>query len=123
MKIDNELKSILCNFFSINYNEFKYDGLDRINIVGDQFMKFSDSKTSIGIIEKIKGLFEVTEVRKNDANEWKFLISKGVIQFRIDEENTEVVKYYVHHYPEILTLEGKQFDFTTELVAMRLEEG
>lgn len=122
MKIDNELKSLICNFFDINYNKFEYNGIDRLRAFNHQFMRFSDNKVNISIVEKIEGLFEIKEVQKNDDEEWDFLLNKGVIQISIDGEDTEVVKYLAKHYPEILTLKGKQFDFTTELVAIRLGE-
>lgn len=121
MKIDDELKSLICDFFNINYNEFKYEGIDRLQTVGHQFMRFSDSKINISIMEKIKGLFEIKEVQKTDG-EWDFLLDKGVIQISIDGKDTEVVKYLPKCYPKILTLKGKQFDFTTGLVAIKLGE-
>ena len=84
-------------------------------------MRFSDSKISISIMEKIKGLFEIKEVQKTDG-EWDFIVNRGVIHISIDGGDTEVVKYIVKCYPKILTLKGKQFDFTTGLVAMKLGE-
>ena len=122
MRIDNELKSLICNFFDINYDKFKYDGIDRLYIYNYQFMKFSDNKISISIIEKIEGLFEIKEVQKNDDGKWDLLLNKGIIQVSIDGEDTEVVEYLPKCYPKILTLKGKQFDFTTGLVAIRLGE-
>lgn len=122
MRIDNELKSLICSFFDINYNEFKYDGINRLYVYNHQFMRFSDSKVVISIIEKIKGLFEITKVQKNDDDEWDFLLDKGVIQISIDGEDTEVVEYLPKCYPRILTLKGKQFDFTPGLVAIKLGE-
>lgn len=122
MKIDNELKSLICNFFDINYNEFKYDGIDRLHVFNHQFMRFSDNKVVISIVEKIEGLFEITKVQKNDDDEWDFLLDKGVIQISIDGEDTEVVEYLPKCYPRILTLKGKQFDFTVGLVAIKLGE-
>lgn len=119
MRIDDELKSLICDFFNINYNEFKYEGIDRLQTVGHQFMRFSDSKINISIMEKIKGLFEVKEIQKTDG-EWDFLLDKGVIQISIDGEDIEVVEYLPKCYPRILTLKGKQFDFTVGLVAIRL---
>lgn len=122
VRIDDELKSLICNFFNIDYNEFKYDGIDRLLTFNYQFMRFSDSKISIGIIEKIEGLFEIKEVQKNDNDKWDSLLNKGAIQISIDGEDTEVVEYLPKCYPRILTLKGKQFDFTTGLVAMKLGE-
>lgn len=119
MRIDDELKSLICDFFNIDYDEFKYEGIDRLQTVGHQFMRFSDNKINISIMEKIKGLFEIKEVQKTDG-EWDFVLNRGVIHISIDGEDTEVVKYMVKYYPKILTLKGKQFDFTTGLVAMRL---
>lgn len=121
MRIDDELKSLICNFFDVDYNKFKYEGIDRLQTVGHQFIRFSDNKISISIMEKIKGLFEIKEIQKTDG-EWDFLLDKGVIQISIDGEDTEVVEYLPKCYPKILTLKGKQFDFTTGLVAMRLGE-
>lgn len=121
MRIDDELKSLICDFFNINYNEFKYDGIDRLQTVGHQFMRFSDSKISISIMEKIKGLFEVKEIQKADG-EWDFIVNRGVIHISIDGGDTEIVEYLAKCYPKILTLKGKQFDFTVGLVAMRLGE-
>lgn len=122
MRIDNELKSLICNFFDIDYNKFKYDGIDRLHVFNHQFMRFSDNKVVISIVEKIEGLFEITKVQKNDDDEWDFLLDKGVIQISIDGEDTEVVEYLPKCYPKILTLKGKQFDFTTGLVAIKLGE-
>lgn len=121
MRIDDELKSLICDFFNINYNQFKYEGIDRLQTVGHQFMRFSDSKINISIMEKIKGLFEIKEIQKADG-EWDFIVNRGVIHISIDGGDTEVVKYMVKRYPKILTLKGKQFDFTTGLVTMRLGE-
>lgn len=121
MRIDDELKSLICNFFNIDYDEFKYEGIDRLQTVGHQFMRFSDNKTNISVMEKIEGLFEIKEVQKTDG-EWDFVLNRGVIHISIDGEDTEVVKYIVKYYPKILTLKGKQFDFTTGLVAMKLGE-
>lgn len=120
MRIDNELKSLICNFFDIDYNKFKHDGIDRLHVFNHQFMRFSDSKINISVIEKIEGLFEITKVQKNDDDEWDFLLDKGVIQISIDGEDTEVVEYLPKCYPRILTLKGKQFDFTVGLVAIKL---
>ena len=122
MRIDNELKSLICNFFDVDYNKFKYDGIDRLHVFNHQFMRFSDNKVVISIVEKIEGLFEITKVQKNDDDEWDFLLDKGVIQISIDGEDIEVVEYLPKCYPRILTLKGKQFDFTTGLVAMKLGE-
>lgn len=122
MRIDDELKSLICNFFDINYNEFKYNGIDRLHVFNHQFMRFSDNKVNISIVEKIEGLFEITKVQKNNDDEWDFLLDKGVIQISIDGEDTEVVEYLPKCYPKILTLKGKQFDFTTGLVAIKLGE-
>lgn len=119
MRIDDELKSLICDFFNIDYDEFKYEGIDRLQTVGHQFMRFSDNKINISIMEKIKGLFEIKEIQKTDG-EWDFVLNRGVIHISIDGEDTEVVKYMIKYYPKILTLKGKQFDFTTGLVAMRL---
>lgn len=121
MKIDDELKSLICNFFNIDYDEFKYEGIDRLQTVGHQFMRFSDNKTNISVMEKIEGLFEIKEVQKTDG-EWDFVLNRGVIHISIDGEDTEVVKYIIKCYPKILTLKGKQFNFTTGLVAIRLGE-
>lgn len=121
IRIDNELKSLICDFFNINYNDFKYEGIDRLQTVGHQFMRFSDNKTNISVMEKIEGLFEIKEVQKTDG-EWDFIVNRGVIHISIDGEDTEVVEYLPKCYPRILTLKGKQFDFTTGLVAMRLGE-
>lgn len=121
MGIDDELKSLICDFFNIDYDEFKYEGIDRLQTVGHQFMRFSDNKTNISVMEKIEGLFEIKEVQKTDG-EWDFVLNRGVIHISIDGEDTEVVKYMVKYYPKILTLKGKQFDFTTGLVAIRLGE-
>lgn len=121
MMIDDELKSLICNFFNIDYDEFKYEGINRLQTVGHQFMRFSDNKTNISVMEKIEGLFEIKEVQKTDG-EWDFVLNRGVIHISIDGEDTEVVKYIVKYYPKILTLKGKQFDFTTGLVAMKLGE-
>lgn len=122
MRIDNELKSLICNFFDVDYNKFKYNGIDRLHVFNHQFMRFSDNKVVISIVEKIEGLFEITKVQKNDDDEWDFLLDKGVIQISIDGEDTEVVEYLPKCYPKILTLKGKQFDFTTGLVAIKLGE-
>lgn len=122
MRIDNELKSLICNFFDVDYNKFKYNGIDRLHVFNHQFMRFSDNKINISVIEKIEGLFEITKVQKNDDDEWDFLLDKGVIQISIDGEDIEVVEYLPKCYPRILTLKGKQFDFTTGLVAMKLGE-
>lgn len=121
MRIDDELKSLICDFFNIDYDKFEYRGIDRLQTVGHQFMRFSDNKINISIMEKIKGLFEIKEVQKTDG-EWDFVLNRGVIHISIDGEDTEVVKYIVKCYPKILTLKGKQFDFTTGLVAIRLGE-
>lgn len=121
MRIDDELKSLICDFFNINYNEFKCEGINRLQTVGHQFMRFSDSKINISIMEKIKGLFEIKEIQKVDG-EWDFVVNRGVIHISIDGGDTEVVKYIIKCYPKILTLKGKQFDFTTGLVAMKLGE-
>lgn len=121
IRIDNELKSLIYDFFNINYNDFKYEGIDRLQTVGHQFMRFSDNKTNISVMEKIEGLFEIKEVQKTDG-EWDFIVNRGVIHISIDGEDTEVVEYLPKCYPRILTLKGKQFDFTTGLVAMRLGE-
>lgn len=121
MRIDDELKSLICDFFNINYNEFKYEGIDRLQTVGHQFMRFSDNKTNISVMEKIEGLFEIKEIQKVDG-EWDFIVNRGVIHISIDGGDTEVVKYIIKCYPKILTLKGKQFDFITGLVAMRLGE-
>lgn len=121
IRIDNELKSLICDFFNINYNDFKYEGIDRLQTVGHQFMRFSDNKTNISVMEKIEGLFEIKEVQKTNG-EWDFIVNRGVIHISIDGEDTEVVEYLPKCYPRILTLKGKQFDFTTGLVAMRLGE-
>lgn len=120
MRIDDELKSLICNFFDIDYNKFKYNGIDRLHVFNHQFMRFSDNKVVISIVEKIEGLFEITKVQKNDDDEWDFLLDKGVIQISIDGEDTEVVEYLPKCYPRILTLKGKQFDFTVGLVAIKL---
>lgn len=120
MRIDNELKSLICNFFDVDYNKFKYNGIDRLHVFNHQFMRFSDNKVVISIVEKIEGLFEITKVQKNDDDEWDFLLDKGVIQISIDGEDTEVVEYLPKCYPRILTLKGKQFDFTVGLVAIKL---
>lgn len=122
MRIDDELKSLICNFFDVDYNKFKYNGIDRLHVFNHQFMRFSDNKVVISIVEKIEGLFEITKVQKNDDDEWDFLLDKGVIQISIDGEDTEVVEYLPKCYPRILTLKGKQFDFTTGLVAIKLGE-
>lgn len=122
MRIDDELKSLICNFFDVDYNKFKYNGIDRLHVFNHQFMRFSDNKVVISIVEKIEGLFEITKVQKNDDDEWDFLLDKGVIQISIDGEDTEVVEYLPKCYPKILTLKGKQFDFTTGLVAIKLGE-
>lgn len=122
MRIDNELKSLICNFFDVDYNKFKYNGIDKLHVFNHQFMRFSDNKVVISIVEKIEGLFEITKVQKNDDDEWDFLLDKGVIQISIDGEDTEVVEYLPKCYPRILTLKGKQFDFTTGLVAIKLGE-
>lgn len=122
MRIDDELKSLICNFFDVDYNKFKYNGIDRLHVFNHQFMRFSDNKVVISIVEKIEGLFEITKVQKNNDDEWDFLLDKGVIQISIDGEDTEVVEYLPKCYPKILTLKGKQFDFTTGLVAIKLGE-
>lgn len=122
MRIDDELKSLICNFFDVDYNKFKYNGIDKLHVFNHQFMRFSDNKVVISIVEKIEGLFEITKVQKNDDDEWDFLLDKGVIQISIDGEDTEVVEYLPKCYPRILTLKGKQFDFTTGLVAIKLGE-
>lgn len=121
MRIDDELKSLICNFFNIDYDEFKYEGIDRLQTVGHQFMRFSDNKTNISVMEKIEGLFEIKEIQKTDG-EWDFIVNRGVIHISIDGGDTEVVKYIIKCYPKILTLKGKQFNFTTGLVAIKLGE-
>lgn len=122
MYLKEEFKKEICDFFSLDIDQFKFVGISNLSY-GIPFLEFNDGNNTIGIIDR-NGDFMALRISIK-ANGRKLMIANGkkLIFYYYGGITTYEKRNGFSPKKDINKIDGKAFDFTTELVTIKLIKG